>query len=318
MISTLTKTIAAFGALLLLLPVLLGAAISGTISAVLGATGGATTPSVTAFADIPSDYLQLYRQAAAVCPGLDWSILAGIGHVESDHGRSRAPGVTSGENEAGAAGPMQFLTTTFDAVIARHQLPAGGAVPPSRYDAHDAIYAAAYNLCDNGAGRGNLHDAVHAYNHSDSYVRQVLDQAALYTTVADCHADPAPNAAAQAAITFACQQVGQPYVWGGNGPHDGGFDCSGLTKAAYAAAGITLPRTAQEQFQAGPPVPANEPLQPGDLVYYGTPADIHHVALYIGHGHTITAPQQGEFVKRAETRYPGDDYAGATRPVNKN
>jgi hypothetical protein len=65
-------------------------------------------PSTAARADIPSGYLTLYRTAARHCPGLSWAMLAAIGKVESDHGRSRLPGVSSGWNRAGAAGPMQF------------------------------------------------------------------------------------------------------------------------------------------------------------------------------------------------------------------
>ncbi len=59
------------------------------------------------------------------------------------------------------------------------------------------------------------------------------------------------------AIDFACGQRGLPYVWGGNGPDqsDAGFDCSGLTQAAFAAAGVHLPRTAHAQFHAGPNIP---------------------------------------------------------------
>ena len=65
-------------------------------------------PSAAARADIPSGYLTLYRTAARRCPGLSWSVLAAVGKVESDHGRSYLPGVRSGWNSAGAAGPMQF------------------------------------------------------------------------------------------------------------------------------------------------------------------------------------------------------------------
>nr|WP_308128343.1 C40 family peptidase [Frankia sp. CiP3] len=72
------------------------------------------------------------------------------------------------------------------------------------------------------------------------------------------------------AVEFACAQVGKPYVWGGNG--DPGFDCSGLTHAAYAAAGIQIPRTAQTQYNAGPLLPAGTPLQTGDLVFFRFPA----------------------------------------------
>ncbi len=68
------------------------------------------------------------------------------------------------------------------------------------------------------------------------------------------------------------KQIGLPYVWGGNGPENGhrGFDCSGLTTFAYDKAGVDLPRTAHAQFRHGPRVPENTPLQPGDLVFYGT------------------------------------------------
>jgi len=65
-------------------------------------------PSAAARADIPTSYLALYRQAVGRCPGLSWSVLAAVGKVESDHGRSRVAGVRSGWNTAGAAGPMQF------------------------------------------------------------------------------------------------------------------------------------------------------------------------------------------------------------------
>jgi cell wall-associated NlpC family hydrolase len=116
------------------------------------------------------------------------------------------------------------------------------------------------------------------------------------------------------ALRFSAQaQLGKPYVWGGDGDSEGGFDCSGLTKAAYAAAGITLPRTADTQYHAGPLVPAGQPLLPGDLVFYGTLTNIHHVGLYIGGGAMIDAPDFGQRVKTEP--YPGTDYLGATRPA---
>ncbi|MFD0207030.1 C40 family peptidase [Saccharothrix carnea] len=110
---------------------------------------------------------------------------------------------------------------------------------------------------------------------------------------------------------------GLPYVWGGNGPDGGhtGFDCSGLTKAAYAAAGFTLPRTAQTQYDTGPHIFAGQPLLPGDLVFYGTPGNIHHVGFCIGNGLMVDAPDFGQVVKIEPYRYNGDDYAGATRPA---
>lgn len=310
-------------AVVVLLPIVVLAAVTGAVTSMVGTS----SPTPTALADIPADYLALYRDAAASCPGLDWSVLAAVGKVETDHGRSPLPGVRAGENSAGAAGPMQFLAPTFTDVIARHPPPPGGATPPSRYNPHDAIHAAAGYLCDNGARTGDPNATLFAYNHSRTYVRQVLDQARAYaaapaTGTGDCNALGAPTPTALAAINYACGQRGLPYLWGGNGPEHGdvGFDCSGLTTAAYAAAGITLPRTAQTQYLAGPPVPPGAPLLPGDLLFYGTPgsaatARIHHVALYLGAGQMINAPRYGQPVQVEPYRWNGDDYAGATRPA---
>ena len=126
-----------------------------------------------------------------------------------------------------------------------------------------------------------------------------------------------PGTAAAVAIAFALVQRGLPYVWGGDGPLSGeaGFDCSGLTTAAYDWAGISLPRTAHTQYYAGPHVPADAPLEPGDLVFYGVPERVHHVGLYLGNGRMINAPTFGKPVRTAFVRYPGDDYLGATRPA---
>jgi cell wall-associated NlpC family hydrolase len=311
-------------AVLLLIPILLGMGVSSVVDALFGSSSNTTADCTKPIADIPPEYCLLYVTAAPDCPGLDWTVLAAIGKVETDHGRSPLPGVHEGENSAGAGGPMQFLAPTFNGVIAAHQIPPGGASPPSRYNPHDAIHAAAFMLCDNGVSRGDLRAAIFSYNHADWYVDMVLEQAGKYAEAAassvgngDCNAIQAPNAITLAAINYACGQRGLPYVWGGNGPAggDAGFDCSGLTKAAYDAAGVSLPRTAQTQFDAGPRVPAGQPLLPGDLVFYGTPGNIHHVGLYIGGGLMINAPTFGQPVQVANYRYNGDDYAGATRPA---
>ncbi len=148
---------------------------------------------------------------------------------------------------------MQFLAPTFAEVVAHHPLPPGGASPQSLYNPHDAVYAAAAYLCDNGAAT-NLHNAIFQYNHAEWYVSEVIAQAAQYGSDAGFGADTTPSNAALAAVTYAQGQLGIPYLWGGNGPQDGGWDCSGLTHAAYEAAGIELPRTAQTQYDAGPAV----------------------------------------------------------------
>lgn len=286
-----------------------------------GASAGAgSTPSPQAREDIPPELLVLYQDAASDCPGLDWSVLAAIGKIETDHGRSPLPGVRAGENSAGAGGLMQFLGPTFQGVVARHRLPDGGASPPTRYNPSDAIHAAAHYLCDSGAP-ADLRAAIFAYNHADWYVDQVLDQAARYRATTgsgggECHTVAAASPAAAQAISFACGQLGQPYVWGGNGPAiNGGWDCSGLTQAAYTAAGITLPRTTYDQIHTGPRITENQ-LTPGDLVFYGTADNnVHHVGLYLGAGKMLHAPTFNEPVQISDYRWRGDDYYAATRPA---
>jgi hypothetical protein len=129
-------------------------------------------PSAAARADIPAGYLRLYGRAASRCPGLSWSVLAAIGKVESDHGRSRLPGVRSGWNPAGAAGPMQFGIGTGRAGNAWARYGAD-------FDRDDAIPAAARYLCAAGAPR-RLDRALYAYNHSWAYVAKVKAIAARY------------------------------------------------------------------------------------------------------------------------------------------
>lgn len=124
-----------------------------------------------------------------------------------------------------------------------------------------------------------------------------------------------PPGAANTALQAALSKRGSQYQWGGNGPN--AFDCSGLTKWAYAAAGVTLPRVAVDQYRVGQPVAQNE-LQPGDLVFYGdgagNPAVIHHVAMYVGEGKMVDAPTEGQLVDVRSLRGDGH-YIGARRVV---
>jgi cell wall-associated NlpC family hydrolase len=233
---------------------------------------------------------------------LSWSVLAAIGTVESDSGRSTDPGVSSGANSAGAEGPFQFEPSTFAAYAT---IGPGGADPASPYDPVDAAYTAATMLCaDGGGSAAGLRGAVFAYDHDDSYVSTVL---LLSLAFAD---DPTVDATVIAALTFAAGQLGVPYRWGGNGP--GGFDCSGLSQAAYAHAGVALPRVAQDQFDAGPAATGST-VQPGDLVFFGSDATaVDHVGLYIGDGLMVDAPHTGAVVRVEAADWTG--LVGATRP----
>lgn len=109
------------------------------------------------------------------------------------------------------------------------------------------------------------------------------------------------------AVRFAYSQLGKPYRWGASGP--GSYDCSGLTMAAWRAAGVYLPHSSRAQYSSGTRVSSSQ-LQPGDLVFYGPP--IHHVGIYIGGGRMISSPHTGTVVKiQAAFR---DDFVGAVRP----
>jgi cell wall-associated NlpC family hydrolase len=124
--------------------------------------------------------------------------------------------------------------------------------------------------------------------------------------------DPAPanvpvSGRAGAAVAAAKAQLGKPYVWAAAGP--GSFDCSGLTMYAWGRAGVSLPHSSRMQINSGARVSRSE-LKPGDLVFYGAP--IHHVALYVGGGQVIHAPQSGDVVRYASVDMM--TYAGASRP----
>ncbi|MFE3636669.1 NlpC/P60 family protein [Streptomyces sp. NPDC059168] len=116
----------------------------------------------------------------------------------------------------------------------------------------------------------------------------------------------APGSRAGAAVAYAYQKLGSPYVWGATGPD--AFDCSGLVQAAYRSAGVSLPRTTYAQINAGRRVPRSQ-LQPGDLVFFYS--GISHVGIYIGNGRMIHAPNPSAPVRVA----PVDEmpFAGATR-----
>jgi peptidoglycan DL-endopeptidase CwlO len=118
----------------------------------------------------------------------------------------------------------------------------------------------------------------------------------------------APTSAAAVAIQTALAQVGDPYVWSGTGPD--GFDCSGLTMYAYAAAGVALPHSSRAQSELGRQVSRGE-LQPGDLVFFYSP--ISHVGLYIGNGMMVHARTFGQPV--AVTSVDQAGYRFATRIV---
>jgi cell wall-associated NlpC family hydrolase len=118
------------------------------------------------------------------------------------------------------------------------------------------------------------------------------------------------NTAAGKAVQFAYEQLGKPYLWGGTGP--GAYDCSGLTQAAWAAAGVSIPRTTYEQVAALPSVPRSA-LAPGDVIFFN--GDTHE-AMYVGNGMIIDAPRTGEVIRMLplSTGWYSSSYDSAARP----
>jgi cell wall-associated NlpC family hydrolase len=296
----------AAGAALLLLPVLLLAAATGLISQQASACTTQPPPSPQAASTIPARYLTLYRQAGRAY-SIPWNVLAGIGEVESDHGRSTAPGVHSGANSAGAAGPMQFGTgsaagnTWGGAPIHPAIVKTGGyGIDGDHdglvnvYDPGDAIPSAASFLQAHD-GTSGIQGAIFAYNPSAQYVTDVLNWATRYArsgaqAVAAlgspaCQpgaSGPLPPGVAGKVIAYARAQIGKPYLFGATGPD--AFDCSGLVMMAYRAAGVTIPRISQLQWSFGKQIPPSQ-VQPGDLVFFagsdGTPAAPGHVGIVV-------------------------------------
>jgi cell wall-associated NlpC family hydrolase len=284
---------------------LLFASRSGAQCGTAGAS--AVQPGVSAQAanSIPANYLQWF-QKVGLQYNISWTILAGIGKVESDDGRTTLTGVMSGSNNFGAAGPMQI---GIDGASGNQW--GGAPVHPaaevvngvatdedgdgiaSVYDPADAIAGAAKYLVEHGAQQ-NIPAAIFAYNHADWYVEEVLSWASTYASGGFTISDVAQGANA-AAVTGKggasqlCNQNNQltafvapnAIVSGAvnfaeaqlgkpylfGGTGPAAFDCSGLVMMAYRAAGVDIPRTSQQQWAQLPHVTADK-VVPGDLVFF--------------------------------------------------
>jgi peptidoglycan DL-endopeptidase CwlO len=322
--------VAIVGLGLLAIPVLIGSdaffAASAGCSGQQTGTVGQPTASAKANA-IPANYLVWYKKVGQQY-GVPWTLLAGIGTVESDNGQTTLPGVHSGQNAFGAAGPMQIgiggaAGNTWGGLPVHPGSEAVNGVATDEdggpnadvYDPADAIAGAAKYLLQAGV-QTDPSAAIFAYNHLQSYVETVLYYASAYaggkfsvvsaqlpssSTAAGCAVTAgavtnisSPNQAVSAAISYAQEQIGKPYLFGGTGPD--AFDCSGLVMMAYRAAGVNIARTSEEQWATEVRVPASQ-VEPGDLVFFagsdGTTTAPGHVGLVIGNGEMIEAYATG-------------------------
>ncbi|MFD0658059.1 C40 family peptidase [Thermocatellispora tengchongensis] len=265
------------------------------------APGGGDDLSATAGSDIPAEYLELYQKYGKEI-GVQWNVLAAVGKRETNHGRSTLPGVRSGTNSAGAAGPMQFLISTWGGK-AKIDIPSkfngyasdgDGDGVADVYNPADAILGAAKMLKRNGAPE-DVRRALFVYNRAWWYVDQVLEIAQRYAKDGELtlppEADPAcdeplveaaPNDIVKEILDYALAQRGKPYRWGGTGPD--AFDCSGIIYMAYRSVGLSIPvrRSASGPSESGStkatnnpatwcsstPAPAPAPTAPGTSAWW--------------------------------------------------
>ncbi|HKS48997.1 MAG TPA: NlpC/P60 family protein [Amycolatopsis sp.] len=182
--------------------------------------------------------------------------------------------------------------------VLRGYLDASGAAAAAQQQTNDAKNraqaasdAARQLLNDLNARSADLQKQIDEINQVRTRL-SAADRAAQRDTGGAAPGLPAPTQAAQSAINAALSRLGDPYVYGATGPNT--FDCSGLMLWSYNQAGTTLPRTAAQQQQNGVAVLLSQ-IQPGDLLFEGSPA--YHVAMYLGNGKMVQAPDTGDVVK---------------------
>lgn len=312
------------------------------------------------------------KEVRPKCKNLSWTLLAGIGKIESHHGTfmGRKVIATYGDKYGNveppvigpvldgshntqriydtdngkydgdttydrAVGPTQFIPQTWESV-AQDGDDDGDTDPQNVFDS--ALSTAAL-LCGKGevdmSDAKTEHDAIFRYNHSEQYVKDVLNAKAEYDALGDISGPVNASGKAKQIIQAAKSQTGQPYSWGGGdtlgpsygiccspGGHSGrgikGFDCSGLTEYAYGRVGIMIGSTAQAQHDSGKVRVTHQrnlkDAQPGDLLFFsdnpGSGKGIFHVSIYLGGNRQIEAPKPNDFVKESDVRMGSLDSIG--------
>ncbi|WP_234335084.1 transglycosylase SLT domain-containing protein [Streptomyces sp. NRRL S-118] len=264
------------------------------MAALLQAAGSDPVVGAALSTSVPAEYRDLIEEAGNTCPEISPNLLAALLTQESQFN-------PKAQSPVGAQGIAQFMPSTWEA----HGIDGNGDGKRDVWDPEDAIPSSGKYLCTlaeevKGVPGNKQHNMLAAYNAGAGVVRQYggvppYKETQEYVQAISAAADqPAGGGGssttgeAATAINAAKSMLGTPYSWGGgnaNGPSKGiccspngrsgtaitGFDCSGLVLYAYAKAGISLPRTAAQQYAASEPVKPGK-VRPGDLVFYGTSA----------------------------------------------
>ncbi|RPE41964.1 cell wall-associated NlpC family hydrolase [Streptomyces sp. Ag109_O5-1] len=294
-------------------------ATAAVLVAALVQSAGDDPVSTALSLSVPSQYKSLIEDAGHTCSEVTPNLLAALLTQESGFN-------PKAQSQVGAEGIAQFMPSTWET----HGIDGNGDGKRDVWNPADAIPSAAAYLCGiakevqdvPGNAQSNMLAAYNAgsaavrkyggippYKETQNYVKSIQALAQQPSS-----GKTATTTQAETAISAAKAMIGQPYSWGGgnaDGPSTGtccspkgrsgtgisGFDCSGLTLYAYAKAGISLPRTAVEQYAASEPVKPGD-VRPGDLVFYGSSlTGIHHVGIYLGGGWMIDAPRPGTQVR---------------------
>ncbi|MFI1731225.1 NlpC/P60 family protein [Streptomyces acidicola] len=292
-----------------------------TAGSLAGGAGGG--PKALAKGSVPAEYSPLVQKWGNLCSAINPALLAAQLYQESGFN-------PKAQSPAAAQGIAQFIPGTW----ATHGIDGNGDGKRDVWDPADAIPSAAKYDCTlakyvKDAPGNPTHNMLAAYNagayaviryggvppykETQNYVKTITDLEKSFAAPVT-RVDPSKQAAG--AIAYAQEKIGTPYLWGGTGTagQGGRFDCSGLTQAAYETVGITLPRVANDQYNAGPH-PKRDELLPGDLVFFSDDLTnsraIRHVGIYVGGGYMIDAPRPGAVIRFDPIDTP--DYFGATR-----